>query len=468
MIHTMLRIRRKKLLLILILALGSYIVGCLLIPLLLKTESQNTMAVPQQKTGSERICVIDDNAGALTWRLRLIQNAKEEIILSTFDFRDDYSGQAIMAALLDAADRGVHIRIIVDGFNGQLQLGGSEHFKALISHENIEGKFYNPIRFSKLRKVNYRMHDKYLLIDSRLYLLGGRNTNDLFLGDTTKESNMDRDILVFADAPTPTSSVTALKEYFEEIWNLEDNQVLSFDPKPAQIEAAYQSLRQLWTTLLEEESCISADVDWTEETIQAESVLLLTNSCLPENKAPVLWNALCMFMEAGKESIVIQTPYVICDRNMYAGLESVCANVKDVQIVTNSVACGANPWGCSDYLNQKNRILDTGANLCEWAGNQSMHTKTILIDDQISIVGSYNLDARSTYLDTEMMLVIKCPELNQELRNQIQGMEAQSKCIASDRTENTGVDYTELNISFGKNLLYFVLRIIIQPFRHLL
>ena len=64
-------------------------------------------------------------------------------------------------------------------------------------YENVEVGVYNPVTPVNLFKVNYRMHDKYLIVDEKMYLLGGRNSNDIFLGDQTKGINEDRDILVY-------------------------------------------------------------------------------------------------------------------------------------------------------------------------------------------------------------------------------------------------------------------------------
>ena len=65
-------------------------------------------------------------------------------------------------------------------------LAGSNDFQALASYENVEVGVYNPVTPVNLFKVNYRMHDKYLIVDEKMYLLGGRNSNDIFLGDQTK------------------------------------------------------------------------------------------------------------------------------------------------------------------------------------------------------------------------------------------------------------------------------------------
>ena len=87
-----------------------------------------------------------------------------------------------------------------------------------------------------------------------------------------------------------------------------------------------------------------------------------------------------------------------------------------VEIITNDVASGANPWGCTDYLNQKEKIHATGVKVYEFMGKHSCHTKAVLIDDRMSIVGSYNMDMRSTYQDTELMLAVDSKELNAVIR----------------------------------------------------
>ncbi len=172
-----------------------YVLLGVLIPPLFQQSAEAVQTPTLSSAASERVLCVDDNQEALLWRLRLIEEAQEEIILSTFDWRDDDSGQAVMAALLEAADRGVQVRILVDGMNTFLHLRGSAHFQALAASSNVEIKLYNPVNLLKPWTLNYRLHDKYLIADRTAYLLGGRNTNDLFLGETTQSSNIDREIL---------------------------------------------------------------------------------------------------------------------------------------------------------------------------------------------------------------------------------------------------------------------------------
>ena len=71
----------------------------------------------KERTSAERARIIEDNDEALKERIRMISNAKSEIILSTFDFRSDDSGKLMLGALIDA-DRGVSVNVIVDGVSG--------------------------------------------------------------------------------------------------------------------------------------------------------------------------------------------------------------------------------------------------------------------------------------------------------------------------------------------------------------
>ena len=159
---------------------------------------------------------------------------------------------------------------------------------------------------------------------------------------------------------------------------------------------------------------------------------------------------------------------MICSRDMYRGLSELSASGTRVQILINAIESGANPFGCIDYVNEKEELLETGAEMYECIADHSLHTKTILVDDRLSAVGSYNYDMRSTYLDTEMMLVIDSPELNRELREQAGELMDQSRHVRPDGTAVRGEDYPDREHSEIARFFYQILRILIMPFRHLL
>ena len=106
--------------------------------------------------------------------------------------------------------------------------------------------------------------------------------------------------------------------------------------------------------------------------------------------------------------------------------------------------------------------------MTEFLGGQSLHTKTVLVDDNISIVGSFNLDIRSAYLDTEMMLYIDCPELTAGLRAATKEQLDYCKHVSPDGSERFGAEYRAVALPAGKKLFYGMVRIVVLPFRYLL
>ena len=147
-----------------------------------KLELDNTDLLKRQ-TSPERAKIIEDNNEALKERIRMISQTKEEIILSTIDFRSDDSGKLILGALIDAADRGVSVNVIVDGVSGFLRMRGNAYFEALAAMPEATVKIYNKVNPLKSYKSMGRLHDKYIVIDRQNYILGGRNTFNYFFGD---------------------------------------------------------------------------------------------------------------------------------------------------------------------------------------------------------------------------------------------------------------------------------------------
>lgn len=419
-----------------------------------------------ESVSSERIRCIDDNEEALLWRLRMIESAKQSIVLATFDLRADESGTDIMSAIYTAAQRGVNVKILVDGIYKPLYLDRSDTFHALCAHENVEVRFYNPLSLKNIYKVNYRMHDKYLIIDDQMYLLGGRNTNDIFLGNYQKGINIDRDILVYETEPGRGESLQQLMAYFEKIWEEPCVQEEEGKLKETILEQQYEMFQKRYEGLREKYEDIGQFEGWEEETFAVNKMTLVSNETGAGRKEP---RVLSVIGELAKDSdeVLIQTPYVICNFQMYQTLEQIEKNA-NVKIILNAVEKGSNPWGCTDYLNNKEKILGTGCDVYQLMNEKAVHTKTVLIDDNLSVVGSYNLDMRSTYLDTELMLVIDSEELNAHIREMDEVYMEKSVEVTSDGTETKGTSYIEKELPSKKKLFYGVLRVVIRPFRHLL
>ena len=387
----------------------------------------------------ERAVIIEKNSEALLQRVRLIKNAKEEIILSTFAFKSDESGKLILGALRDAADRGVHVRLLVDGMESWIDMEGNPYFYGLSSHENVEIKLYNKANPLKPWKMMGRMHDKYLIADGKNYILGGRNTYNYFLGDFPGHKNYDRDVLVICDEPRKENSVNQLSDYFETIWEQEDSGYFHNDKKLANrksVKKAVLELQEGYQQYYNENKGMIFDTDYTDETFETEKIALVSNPIHTASKEPVVWYQLGELMKSAKNRVKIHTPYIICNDMMYNTWEEIAENVPNFSIMTNSVANNGNPFGSADYAKNRNKILNTGIDIWEYEGGYSYHGKSILIDDDLSVIGSFNMDMRSAYLDTELMLVIRSKDINKQLEEGMMEYEKVSRQILEGGTYN--------------------------------
>ena len=393
---------------------------------------------------NERACVISDNGQALFERIRLINQAKERIIMSTFDFHDDESGMVMMGALISAADRGVDVRIIADGMDSWISMEGNPHFYALAAHPNIELRIYNKVNPLTPWKMMGRLHDKYLIADNSVYILGGRNTFNYFLGDYPGHKNYDRDVLVFNEnAPEISDSLGQLLDYFEQVWNYKESRAFQNKAshlKWSSVKKGLAEIERCYTEYLREKGGVLEPVDYTSITMPTNKITLIYNPTDYGPKEPTVFYSLTELMKNADYEVKIHTPYIICNEMMYSALDDIVRgdnspdSERNVWLMTNSVARNGNPFGAGEYAAHKDRILDTGINVLEYEGEYSYHGKSITIDDDIAIAGSFNMDMRSVYLNTELMLVIDSEPVNRQLKDDMEKYEKDTRQALPDGT----------------------------------
>lgn len=363
---------------------------------------------------------------ALSARLRLIAGAKDTIRVGSYLYAMDESGRIITAALLAAADRGVHVRIILDGLIGGINLGLQPEAYALGSHENVEIRLYNPVNLLDPMGLNARYHEKFFVVDDEWLILGGRNVSDEFLTPETHEKyNYDQDVLLHHTG-TGRGGAAQVAEYFDNMW---DSGLCgaAYDEAPALLgertRQARDDFRRAW-----EDIAGTRDLSPVDDSAFApvEKTVLITGSTAPRTKASGVYDRLIDLMKAARERVILQTPYLVMDGAMRDKISSVCALSSDVTILTNSVGSGNNVVASADGVFHRGDAAALDARVLEFQGDRSMHTKSILIDGNISVFGSFNMDARSAYLDTELMLAVYSPEVAAELEGVMGSLIARS------------------------------------------
>lgn len=398
----------------------------------------------------ERAKVISDNGEALDERLRLISQAEEEIILSTFEFDSDTSGTQMIAALADAADCGVKVRVLVDGFPYLTTMWGNPKFLALAQTENVEIRVYNPVRPWKPWGIMGRLHDKYLIADRTAYILGGRNTFDFFLGDQKGYKNYDWDMLVYTKEASGDSSLEQVRSYFESVWKMPECKTFGksrFWKQNPSVKKAEGEIADAVKTLKEAYGDELGKIDYESITLPVNQIQLISNPTHILAKEPVVFYTITELMKQAKEEVVFHTPYVICDDWMLERLKEVREGDKDVKMMTNSVANNGNPFGAMDYQKNKEKIRDTGVGILEYDKGVSYHGKCFTIDDRLAAIGSFNWDMRSAYLDTELMLVVDSREVNEQLRDEMKKYEQHALKVTGKDTYEVpeGVERQELS-----------------------
>lgn len=428
----------------------------------------------RRKKSSDRVELIETGKDAGLVRLNLIANAEESIDISYFTFKEGMSTDVILGSILDAADRGVKVRLILDGldsivkyFKGDLR-GRIYGFDL---HPNIEMRYYEPPKLLLPKTWNIRLHDKIIIVDKKIALIGGRNLGDVyFLEDREKENfSKDRDVLIYKNQSIPDtfSVVDDMRGYFNKVWNYENTEIsierLSL-PQEARGKAFNEFVKAEYEKIKSDYSQSLKPTDWHENTMAVDSIRFVHNPLGRGNKEPWCLRELLGLSEQAKETIFIQSPYIIPSRSMKAEIRDYDIGYDKTTLLTNSLASSPNIIGIAGYSNNKKAIVDEGVDLYEYQGPDSIHSKTYVFDKDISVIGSFNFDARSSYISTESMVIIKSEEFTSKLKKNIQEDLDNSLKVDKDYSyiENKELNESEIPphkkmiIKIAAKIVYFI------------
>lgn len=376
--------------------------------------------------GSDRVVLLDDPALAALARHDLIDNAEHTIDVAYYSLHRDHSAKALFGALIEAADRGVTVRILLDGMAHGMTGSLTAVRYAVMEHENMELKLYEPFDFLRPWTWNNRLHDKYIIADKRSGIIGGRNVGIRYFDPNSDRLVKDRDALIFNQSQTNSedSVLYQLKDYFDYQWNHEYTQDATIPLRLMAQRLSSSGRAKTEQTIREVRK--AADLyyddlfDWESLAIPTRNITLIHNPVDRFNKEPWVLMELAALMRETEKQIVIQTPYVIPTYAMgrYLPDEPIPA---DIVLLTNHPAARANTnlLATAGYLNKKLIVENAVDHLYEYYSYASIHAKTFIFDQALSVVGSFNLDARSSFLSTESMVVIDSPEFTEILEESI-------------------------------------------------
>ncbi len=391
----------------------------------------------------DRVALIDDGEESIALRLDLIAGAEKTLEISYHSLHKGVVAELFYGAIFEAADRGVQVRIVMDGIFHRLY-GTMKDLKYMLkAHPNIEFRLYEPFHFYRPWRWNNRLHDKMMIVDGRIGLISGRNIGDRYhlTEDFTREFVLDLDVVVSTDRQeNPHSAVSQMGEYFTELWEHPFTQEMGFffnSRKEKRGEALRTAFMERLRRARSEypEYVISATGLLEERSIPVRRIRLIHNPITRGKKEPWVWASLVYLAGEAHHSITVQSPYIIPTRGMLHYLEEEFLEGKEVTLLTNSLASSPNLFGVAGYKGKRRFLADWATEIWEYYGPGSLHGKCVLYDDHLSAVGSFNMDARSSFLSTETMLVIDSAEFNSHLQSVVQKHARYSQPIlASKRT----------------------------------
>lgn len=419
----------------------------------------------QNKTG---IYVLEDGGGAMVTRAWFSEYAERGIDIQYFIFSTDNVGLIACDYLVRAADRGVKVRILLDDLMVDADL---EEVLMMDSHENISIRIYNPgvnlgkSIFGKIKtfasdfkSANQRMHNKTFTVDNKVVITGGRNIADEYFDYDQEYNFRDRDILIIGQ------EVEKVNQSFEQYWNHElsiDAEKLvdkipermkeknrfaplhSYACNPEnfwpQIRVQLEKFPEHFKRLLDsKEFAWTNDIEFIADEPGKNEATDLHGGGLTTDKVLEL-------ITKAKESIDIQTPYLITTPEGESFLKAAIIRGVKIRILTNSLSSTDNIEAFSAYQEVRETLLKIGIEIYEFRPDAQvkseimtgelhkgkehkpqfgLHAKTMVIDSEISVIGTFNADPRSANLNTECITVVKSKEIATGI---LSGMETEYK-----------------------------------------
>lgn len=411
-------------------------------------------------SGPDRAGYVGDPQQAFALRLALIASAQERIDISSYSTDPGETTALFWGALLDAADRGVAVRIVLDEMFSGLKGEEEATAAALWSHPNIELYYFNPFSLLRPAAINSRLHDKYFIVDEKVMLLGGRNIADNYFAPDSYEGavSRDHDVLVW-HAGEGESVIADVLRYCDGVCE-SGLTVPAFDRlserQLSRAQARGDELRLLYSGCDVQQA--PDDEQLRSMTAATDKISLISNPVTAEKKEPLILAQLLALAGQADGAVLFQSPYTVLGREARRGFLAL-AEQKEVGLLTNSLASTPNPPAFSAYLWDRTSLAQSGLNIYEYQSRDSIHGKAAFIGSRLTAVGSWNLDERSIYIDTEVMLVIDSAPFQQQMLSALSDITSQCLIVGPDGEYLPG-DVEALEVPLGKRVLYHGLSVL--------
>lgn len=376
---------------------------------------------------------------AFTLRIAMTQMPEKSLDLQYYLWEADETGRLLSYNTLKAADRGVRVRVLLD----DIGLAGHDPvLAAMDAHPNVEIRIVNPfsernmhvINFlTDMKRVNHRMHNKTVIMDNTLAIVGGRNVGNHYYGVSEEKNFRDLDMVAVGPVvrdiskmydyfwngkwSVPIAALTdktyTLEDLKKERKNLEDQ--IRKDSYPYPSEKDGKKLVSQLRSKLNKLVWANGDIVWNDPVQMARDI---------SEQEDTIIIKLHQRLKNVKKSLYIESAYFIPGAKGVARLSDISKRGVKVRVLTNSLKSNDVLAAYSGYEKSRVELLKNGIELYELradAGehkiinktpikgfkNSGLHTKAMVFDEKDTFVGSFNLDPRSATINTEGGLYVE-------------------------------------------------------------
>jgi putative cardiolipin synthase len=430
--------------------------------------------------GDAGLLLVDTGSEALSERDALIDAATRTIDAQYYIWNPDASGRYLAGRLLVAAERGVRVRILLDDIN---IAGRDAALAALAAHPRIEVRVYNPAAArSGLRRLwgfarefsrlNRRMHNKAFIVDGAVAIVGGRNIGNEYFDLDPAMNFRDREVLVAGAVVAGVAD--GFEAFWTSRWTWQMSSLAGSAPRPGEIAGARARLDAAGAELEalgHVPPAVRADSGsyaggLLSRLIWAPARLVIDlppdgDGKMADSSQPqAVAQALNGLAGSAQREILLESAYLILDAGTLAEARRLTARGVGIRALTNSLASNDLVTNHSGYARNRRAMLESGLELfelrpdaracqrlvavaggCANGREFSLHSKSLVVDRRLVYVGSFNINLRSTYLNSETALIIDSPVLAERIAASIEELMAPDSSWQVLRRASGGLEW---------------------------
>lgn len=338
-------------------------------------------------TGNNNVSLLINGESKFPKVFEALQSAKNHIHIEYYIFNADSVGCRIIDLLIEKAKEGVKVRFIYDDF------GSREIRKKQVSRLKEAGveafPFYKIQLIAFANRINYRNHRKIIVVDGILGFIGGINVSDKYIN-------------------SPEKSVVETNEKASLFWR--DTHLLIKGPAVRTLQYVFMGDWNYCSGTLLKPGKIFFPKDQISESSSGKIVQIAASG--PDSDTPLIQQTIMQAINLAKREILITTPYFIPGESLLDCLKLAAFSGTKIKLLVPGISDSrlVNFAARSYY----GRLLNAGAEIyCYQKG--FVHSKTMVVDQELAMVGTANMDIRSFDLNFEVNAIVYDKEIAKEL-----------------------------------------------------